>query len=195
MAKSGISGKKIVPLLYGTAVLLCIGLLWYGLSNKDSPPEDLPLPEREQAGLQALEALPGEWMRISFVEGQGWVLFEPCGSEVGSLRIEPFPSPPRLVCTHCDTLQEATVRRARLRGSPERLELATSPDGHEILVESVDALVAMRFNGAPVRDYVMTWKLDPESAMYFVPSAHAEMFEILRAEDESPEGCLGNGGL
>ncbi len=194
MAKPGIPGKKIVPILYGIAVLMCAALLWYGLTRgKDSRPEGTPLPERLAVALEALEQLPDEWTRISFVEGQGWVLFEACHSAVGILRIHAVPYPPRLECFDCDTITGATIHKARLRGSPPRIEMTTKPEGHEITVESVDALVAMRFSGAPVRDYVMTWRLSREAAMYFVPSFVAEDFEVLRAEDANPEGCLGGG--
>jgi hypothetical protein len=49
--------------------------------------------------------------------------------------------------------------------------------------------VAARFSGAPVRDYVLTWKLPGGDSMVFVPADAAREFEVFRAEDGNPEGC------
>jgi hypothetical protein len=185
--KNGISGKKIVPLVYGTAVLLCAGLLWYGLNYRKTHVVSPPLPAEDRAHLAEL---PPEWTRITNVEGQGWVIFVPCSEEAGTLRIEAEAENPRLLCSHCDTITEATVRRVTLKGKPVKVRLKLGVMG-TAWVEPVDAAVAARFPGAVLPDYVLTWTLDDGAELFFIPSQMTQSFETLRAADESPEGCLG----
>jgi hypothetical protein len=182
----GTPGKKIVLPLYGAAVILCGVLLWHGLAWQRG--HAVPLPDEDRA---AVAQLPREWTRVTKVEGQGWVVYVPCGvkgTEAGSLVIESDEQSPRLLCAWCDTVEEATVRKVSLAdpASPTLLKLG---DMGEARVEPVNDGVAARFEGAPVRDYVLTWKLPGGDSMVFVPADAAREFETLRAEDESPEGC------
>jgi hypothetical protein len=185
--ESGISGKKIVPLLYGGALLLCAGLLAYGLYYRSSHRVSPPLPTEDRL---LLADLPREWTRITKLEGQGWVVFVPCNSEAGSLVVESDAENPRLLCAWCDTVQEAVVRRVTLKGKPVKVRLKLGTAG-TAWVEPVDETVRARFPGALLRDYVLTWTLPSGDAYYFVPTEQARDFEVLRAEDESPEGCGG----
>lgn len=185
--KKGVSGKKIVPLLYGTAVLLCVGLLLYGLYYRTQHVVSPPLPAEDRA---VLADLPREWTRITHIDGQGWVIYVPCHEEAGSLTIESERENPRLQCSYCDTVQEATVRRVLLKGKPVKVRMRLGGMG-TAWVEPVDAEVAARFEGAVLPDYVMTWTLPGGAEMYFVPTQMTHTFETLRAADESPEGCLG----
>lgn len=185
--KSGVSGKKIVPLLYGSAVLMCLGLLAYGLWYRGSHSVSPPLPAEDRA---LLADLPREWTRITNVEGQGWVVYVPCYEDAGKLVIEAGAENPKLLCTHCDTITEATVRRVTLKGKPVKVRLRLGVMG-TAWVEPVDAAVAARFAGAVLPDYVLTWTLKDGAELVFVPAERTEGFEVLRAEDESPEGCGG----
>jgi hypothetical protein len=185
---TGHSGKKIVPLLYGAAVLLCAGLLWYGLSIRGQN-ASAPLGNEDRA---IIADLPGEWTRITAVEGQGWAIYVPCRAEAGSLVVDADDENPRLLCAWCDTIQEGMIRRVSLKGQPPRPVRLKLDGGGTALIEPVDAAVLARFPGAPLRDYVLTWTQPDGSAMFFVPAVNAGDFEVLRAEDESPEGCLGN---
>lgn len=181
-----IPGKKIVFPLYGAAVVLCGLLLWHGLAwQRDHA---VPLPDEDRA---AIAQLPREWTRVTKVEGQGWVVYVPCGvkgTEAGSLVIESDEQSPRLLCAWCDTVEEATVRKVSLDEAPSRMRLKLGGMG-EAKVEAVDDHVAARFAGAPVRDYVLTWRLPSGDSMVFVPSGTAGGFETLKAEDGNPEGC------
>jgi hypothetical protein len=194
----GTSGKKIVLALYGAAVLLCGILLWHGLSWQRN--HLVPLPEEDRA---AVAQLPREWTRVIHVEGQGWVVYVPCGQanagdarpaasaasgQAGSLVIESDEQSPRLLCAWCDTVEEATVRKVSLRDAPSLTRLKLGEMG-EVKVEAVDDGVAARFAGAPVRDYVLTWTLPSGDSLVFVPADAAREFETLRAEDGNPEGC------
>jgi hypothetical protein len=179
-------GKKIILPLYGAAVVLCGILLWHGLAWQRG--HVVPLPDEDRA---AVAQLPRDWTRLTQVEGQGWVVFVPCGvkgTQAGSLVIESDEQSPRLLCAWCDTVEEATVRKVSLRDAPSLTLLKLGEMG-EARVEAVGDSVAMRFAGAPVRDYVLTWKLAGGDSMVFVPTDAAGEFETLKAEDESPEGC------
>jgi hypothetical protein len=104
--------------------------------------------------------------------------------------VEADEESPRQLCAWCDTIAEATIRRVSLKGGqpprPVRLKL---DGGGVVLIEPVDAAVSARFAGARLQDYVLTWTLPGGAAMYFVPTVAVRTFEVLRAEDESPEGC------
>jgi len=185
--KKGVSGKKTVFLLYGGALLLCLGLLAYGLYYRTTHVVSPPLPPEDRA---TLADLPQDWTRITRIEGQGWVIYVPCHEEAGSLTIEAQKENPRLLCSFCDTVQEATVRRVLLKGKPVKVRMRLGGMG-TAWVEPVDAEVAARFEGAVLPDYVMTWTLPGGAEMFFIPSQMTHTFETLRAADESPEGCLG----
>jgi hypothetical protein len=191
---SGVSGKKIVPLLYGSALLLCLGLLWYGKMKAAQTPGKDGVPTVE--AMAALRALPTDWTRISNIEGQGWVVYVPCGSPQGALRLDVSEDQPsRIACEFCDSLTGARIlgfASDGLAGTPEPgMQRFDVDNGEDLRVERVDAKVSARFPGAPLRDYLLTWKISADKALYFVPAEQAEGFETLKAEDESPEGCLG----
>jgi hypothetical protein len=188
---SGASGKKIVFLLYGTAILLCLGLLWFGKRAASKTPGRDGVPTVE--ALAALRALPSDWTRITTVEGQGWVIYVPCGSPAGTLRLEAFEDRPRIACEFCDSLSGARIlgfASDGLAGLPAPGRIRFDVDvGRELEIQTVDSLVRGRFPGAPLKDYLLVWKISPEKALFFVPTLGAGYFETLRAEDESPEGC------
>jgi hypothetical protein len=190
---AGVSGKKIVPLLYGSALLLCLGLLWYGKMKAAQTPGKDGVPTIE--AVEALRALPTDWTRISFIEGQGWVVYVPCGSPAGSLRLDVSDAGSAIACDFCDSLAGARIlgfASEGLAGTPEPGVQRFDVDrGQDLRIETVDAKVLARFPDAPLRDYLLTWKISEKEALYFVPSEQAREFEVLKAEDESPEGCLG----
>jgi hypothetical protein len=191
--ETGISGKKIVPLLYGGALVMAAILFWYGKREAARTPGRDGVPTVE--ALDSLRAQPSEWRRITFVEGQGWVVFVPCQSEAGTLRLETSTARPRLVCEFCDTLTGAAILGFAgdgLGGTPKAGKLRFDVDTGSLEIERVDAGIAARFPDAPLHDRLLTWKISPAHALFFVPAAVARDFETLRAEDESPEGCLGN---
>ena len=190
---AGVSGKKIIPVLYGSAILLCLGLLWYGKMMAAKTPGKDGVPTIE--AMEALNSLPTEWTRITFVEGQGWVVYVPCGSPAGSLRLDPAEDNPRIACEFCDSLSGARIlgfASEGLGGTPEPgVHRFDVDNGDDLRIETVNAKVLARFPEAPLRDYLLTWKISESKALYFVPTLQADGFETLKAEDESPEGCLG----
>ena len=184
-----ISGKTIVPLVYGLAIALCAGLLVYGLLYRNNHVVSPPLPAEDR---RLLAALPPDWTQITDVDGQGWAVYVPCTGVPGILRIEAEAENPRVLCAGCKAVDTAIVRRVTLKGKPVKVRLRLGAAG-TIWVEPVDAAVAARFTGAPLRDYVLTWTLEDGSERAFVPTEQADGFEVLREEDARPEGCVQNG--
>jgi hypothetical protein len=189
---TGTSGKKIVLLLYGSAVLLCLGLLWYGKKSAAKTPGKDGIPTVE--AMKTLRALPPEWARLTLVEGQGWVIYVPCHAPAATLRLEISEENPHVICEFCDTLTESRIlgfASDGLGGTPapgvDRFDI--NP-GDGLVFETVDAQVAARYAGAPLKDYVLTWKAAEGDIRTFVPVDHAARFDTLKAEDEHLEGCL-----
>jgi hypothetical protein len=197
MAASTVSGKKIVLSLFAGAAALC-GILFYaGLKEKRRRIDSLekePVPTADTLISPAevknlLDSLPQSWTRITRIQGQGWVVFVPCDAQAGSLLLsEDSLGQPALQCEFCDTLEQAPVLGGLRPGS--RLEMDLGGLG-KAAVDSVTDSVAARFQGAPVKGHVLTWIPVPGDTLAFVPENEAGEFEVLRAEDESPEGCGG----
>jgi len=183
--KNGISGKKIVPLVYGSAILMCLALLLYGLWYRNTHLVSPPLPAEDRA---LLGELPREWTLLTKVEGQGYVVFVPCHEEAGTLTVQAEAENPKLTCTHCDTITQAVVRRVTLKGKPVKVRLKLGVMG-TAWVEPVDGAVAARLGESVSSDYVLTWTLKDGRELVFIPTLMAGDFRTVKAEDENPEGC------
>lgn len=181
-----VSGKIVVPLLYGIAVALCAGLLLYGLYYRTRHVVSPPLPAEDR---QLLAGYPSDWVRVREVEGQGWAVYVPCEGVPGLLRIEAEAENPRVLCTGCGTPDTAIVRRVGLKGKPVKVRLRLGAAG-TAWVEPVGAAGASRFPGAPLPDYVLTWTTPDGATHVFVPAEQSDAFEVLREEDARPEGCV-----
>ena len=191
---AGASGKKIVLVLYGSAVLLCLGLLWVGKMAASKTPGKDGIPTME--AMAALRAMPADWTRITFVQGQGWVIFVPCHrTQAAALHFEISEENPHIACDLCDSIKESRILGFASDGlggtPPPGVQRFDVNPGESIIVETVDAKVLARFEGAPLKDYLLTWKVSKDKALYFVPSEQAAGFDTLKAEDEGAEGCLG----
>ena len=112
---SPVPGKKIVFILFAMAIALCLTVFLFGLREK----------HRRQAGLpeatatenfpirDLLDSMPKDWTRISLIEGQGWRIFVPCGSQSGTLRVLPDSTGRmELQCEFCDSLDQADIYKA-----------------------------------------------------------------------------------
>ena len=190
------SGKKTVFTLFALALTMGLVIFLVGLREKHkrldgsgyplAPPDTAVLDPNMRA---FLDSLPGEWTRISSIEGQGWVIYSPCNSEPGVLHIVNDSSGHvSLQCEFCDSLDEARILKVLRFAGGDRLDLDLGSLG-KASTERVDDAVALRFLGAPVKGYVLTWRPSAADSMIFVPTSGAREFETLKAEDESPEGC------
>jgi len=194
---SGTSGKTIIFVLFPLALLLCSMVFLVGLREKRMRLAGRPeITASEDAAMRdLLDSIPSEWTRISSVQGQGWVIYVPCGSGVGTLRIAPdstAPSSPMgLQCAFCDSLHAAHINKVLRFAGGDKLELDLGSQGTAD-AERVDDAVAQRFANAPVKDFVLIWRpsgMDNTDSLVFVPTSQANEFETLKADDEAAQGC------
>ncbi|MDB5104961.1 MAG: hypothetical protein JWP91_2650 [Fibrobacteres bacterium] len=197
------SGPVIVFVLFGTALLMWGIVLLVGLRQRESDrqgsgaagsdsvttPEDVRL---------WLKALPENWIKVSQVEGQGWVLYVPCYSSNGALTIRTrADSLPGLACEYCDSLGAYAVTGIRHTLGDSVWDLRLDPPAGSVRILPVNDTLLRNFPEAPFKDKLLLWTRPlaggRTDSMVFVPKSQETEFETLRAEDENPEGCGGGG--
>ncbi len=212
--QKAVSGPKVVFTLFAGAFLLAGILFTVGYRKKLSDQrllvanrpgamafiDSASTPEKIRAWLSPL---PKEWVQVTSVEGQGYVLLVPCYSEIGKLRMMPDSgSGPILACDACREPGEFhiaslavtsdsawDVRLAPPSGIPPA---ETIPTGTLRIYPVSDSLL-QHFPAAPFKGRIAVW-IQPrasgqEDTALFVPKSEEREFETLRAEDENPEGC------
>ncbi len=188
---SSVSGKTIIFVLFPLAAVLCLVVFLVGFHEKRmrlaGRPEITAAENSEMRDL--LDSLPKEWTRISFVQGQGWVIYSPCGSRPGVLHVATDSSGQmELHCDFCDSLHDARILKVLRFAGGDRLQLDLGPLGTAD-AERVNDAVAQRFAKAPVQGFVLTWRPSATDSLVFTPASEAQEFETLKAEDEAPGGC------
>lgn len=143
--------------------------------------------------------LPGEWVKVTKVEGQGFVLLVPCYTPNSTLAIRlPPDSLPQLDCEYCDSLGQYGVIGIGKDRNDSAWQLHLNPPTGDLRILSVTDSLLKRFPEAPFQDRILVWSRPRQGAadtaaasdtMVFVPKAQENEFEVLRAEDENPEGC------
>jgi hypothetical protein len=198
--KGKVSGRLIVLVLFSTALLMWGIVFMVGLRQRESDRRNAESAEgadsattREEVRLW-LKALPENWIKVSQVEGQGWVLYVPCYSPNGALALRTVPdSVPALACEYCDSLGEYAVKTIRHTRGDSAWELRLDPPAGLIRVLPVTDSLLRQFPEAPFKGKVLLWTRPREGgrvdSMVFVPKSQETEFETLRAEDENPEGC------
>lgn len=199
------SGKVVVFTLFAGAFLL-FGILFtvsyrQKLANQaellaNNPSEFTDSAVTAESVRQWMSGLPGEWVKVTLVEGQGYVLFTPCYSPNASLTLKSRPdSLPRVTCEYCDSLGEFTVRsigRAR-RDSAWEFRLESGSDAGKLRILPVNDSLLRQFPEAPFREKLLIWTRSRPGAksdtLLFIPKTQEAEFEALKAEDENPEGC------
>lgn len=203
-----VSGKLVVFLVFGGALVLWGILLITGyrqkLADRAAVASNLSVTRDSAVTPDSVRAwlgrLPAEWLKVTPVEGQGFVLFVPCYSSNGRLALKTAPdSLPGLACDYCDSLEDFRVS-AVTRGADSEWALRLEPRAGEVKIVPVGDTLLQRFPEAPFRDRLLLWVREqrPDSTgrtsldtMFFVPKSQENEFEVLRAEDENPEGCGG----
>lgn len=214
-----VDGRLVVLLLFGGAFLLWGIVFMTGVHKRQGRGGLLAAgeaPSRDSTAhpdtLRAwLRQLPSEWVRITQVEGQGFVILVPCYSSNSVLTLRlPADSLPQVDCAYCDSLGGYSVLgMARdLRDSTWDVQLHPPVGGIRVLPVT-DSLL-QRFPEAPFQDRLLLWirprpAARPDTAgtsaqagthavtadtLFFVPRHQENEFEVLRAEDENPEGCV-----
>lgn len=223
-----VDGRIVVILLFAGAFLLWGIVFLAGLNQRGSRGQ---LPGREDGAYRDSSAhpdtlrawlakLPAEWVKVTRVEGQGFVILVPCYTSNSELAFRTEPdSLPRLQCEYCDSLGQYGVLGIARDHRDTTLELQLNPPAGELKVLAVTDSLLARYPEAPFQDRILVWSRPrrveggaaPDSAaaddstgvqptaqvaatpaadtLIFVPRHQENEFEVLRAEDENPEGC------
>jgi hypothetical protein len=214
MSKGQVNGKLVVFLLFGGALLLWAIVFMTGYRQKlanQTAIEAGSRPHRDTVvtpdTVRALLArLPSEWLKVTPVEGQGFVIFVPCYSSNSRLLLKPsgdtavhaLAGRPLLSCEYCDSLDDFAVQGIGTAPGDSVIDLVLAPAAGNVSIIPVKDTLLQKFPEAPFRDRLLLWiraqgvdstgkpSLD---TMFFVPKSEESEFEVLRAEDENPEGC------
>lgn len=201
MAESGkVSGRVVVIVLFAAALLMWAAVLMTGFREKR---ENRAAAEAAEAVDSAsdptrirswMNTLPETWVKVTRVEGQGYVLYVPCYSSNSSLVLRTRPdSLPGISCEYCDSLGRFDVTGISRPRRDSSWEFRLEPPAGSVRIFPVDEALLKRFPEAPFKDKVLLWIRTPEGgaadSMLFVPKSQETEFESLRAEDENPEGC------
>jgi hypothetical protein len=198
------SGKLIVITLFSSALLMWGIVFMVGLRQKQADREaaaaadgidSAATPEEVRTWLKAL---PENWIKVSEVEGQGWVLYVPCYSGNGSLTLRTVAdSTPAIACEYCDSLGDYAVKSILHARNDSAWELRIDPPAGRVRILPVTDSLLKNFPEAPFKGRLLLWTRERAAgrvdSMVFVPKSQETEFETLRAEDENPEGC-GEGG-
>lgn len=194
------SGKLIVITLFSTALLMWGIVFMVGLRQKQADREaaaasdgidSATTPEEVRVWLKAL---PENWIKVSEVEGQGWVLYVPCYSANGSLTLRTVAdSVPGIACDYCDSLGDYAVKSILHTRDDSAWDVRIDPPAGRVRVLPVTDSLLKNFPEAPFKGRLLLWTRERAGgrvdSMVFVPKSQETEFEILRAEDENPEGC------
>lgn len=214
-----VDGRLVVLVLFAGAFLLWGIVFLTGLNQRKTrgvfPREDGSAARDSTAHPDSLRAwisrLPPDWVRVTLVEGQGFVILVPCYSSNSTLSLRrPADSLPQVDCEYCDSLGRFGVLGIARDLRDSAWELHLHPPAGQVRVLSVNDSLLKRYPEAPFQDRILLWiRPRPVAAMapaagppgdttrtlatadtlVFVPSHQENEFEILRAEDENPEGC------
>lgn len=161
--------------------------------------------------------VPNQWVKVTFVEGQGYVIYTPCYSHNSVLEINPGSDSnatiPNIQCDYCDNTNEyriSSIGKLRRDSSYEfnivgengntplkNDSTVTSTNGSieksAFKIMNVTDSLQQQFGDAPFKEKVLLWARANEvgkiDTLLFIPKAQESEFESLKAEDENPEGC------
>jgi hypothetical protein len=194
-----ISGRWIVIVLFTVALLMWASVLLVGLHKRSERAgrdgADVIDTASGAEGVRAwMKALPAKWVKVTQVEGQGWVLYVPCYTANGSLTLRTVAdSQPGLSCEFCDSLGEYSVRSILRNRRDSVWDFRLDPAVGNVRLLPVNDSLLKAFPEAPFQDRLLIWTRavagGRTDSMVFVPKSQEGEFETLRAEDENPEGC------
>ncbi len=198
-----VSGPTVVVILFSGAFLLFAIIFLIAFRQKLSDQHRLANQSTSTFSDSAttretmhawMTALPVEWIKVTKVEGQGFVVFVPCYSSNAKISLQSSPdSLPRLACEYCDSSTNFTITSIALARSDSAWEFRLQPDEGRLKLLRVNDSLLLNFPEAPFQDKLLLWTHSQESgridSMIFVPKSQESEFEVLHAEDENPEGC------
>jgi hypothetical protein len=200
MEQGRVSGKLVVIVLFASALLMWAIVLLTGLRQRAADRASRAAAEAADSAVTPeqvrswMRKLPQTWIKVSYVEGQGYVLYVPCYSSNSSLELRTAPdSVPGLDCEYCDSLDSYAVKSIVHTRKDSVWEMRLDPAIGRLRILPVDDSLLKSFPEAPFKDRLLIWTREREDgridSMLFVPRSQETEFETLRAEDENPEGC------
>jgi hypothetical protein len=202
LERGKVSGRVVVIVLFATAFLMWGIVFVTGLRQRAADRASRAAAEAADSAVTPeqvrswMKTLPQTWIKVSFVEGQGYVLYVPCYSSNSGLRLRTAPdSVPGLDCEYCDSLDSYAVKTIVHTRKDSVWEMRLEPAAGRMRILPVDDSLLKSFPEAPFKDKLLIWTRQREGgridSMLFVPKSQETEFETLRAEDENPEGCGG----
>jgi hypothetical protein len=199
-AQGKVSGRVVVITLFSGAILMWGVVLLAGYRQKQanrSRPAETPVIDTASGADQIrswMSALPESWVKVTQVEGQGYVLYVPCYSSNSALTLRArADSLPGVNCDYCDSLGQYLVTGISRSRQDSVWEFRLEPKAGRIRLLPVDDTLLRNFPEAPFKDKILLWTRPRDGgradSMLFVPKTQETEFEVLRAEDENPEGC------
>ena len=209
------SGKLVVGLLFGGAFLLFGILFTVAYKQKllnQSALATMNASEYTDSAMTNssiqnwMTNLPSEWVKVTFVEGQGYVIFTPCYTRNSTLKIKSdSDKAPMIMCEYCDSSSEYRINsigKVRRDSAYEfkivaengiAVSNSTFNENNLLRIVKVTDSIQLQFPDAPFKEKLLIWtkanaggKID---SLIFVPKTQESEFETLKAEDENPEGC------
>jgi hypothetical protein len=208
-----VSGRIIVSVVYLGAIFMATALFLVGYKHKVNLRKGREAVEvwdktvSPDAIRARMSALPQEWMKVTFVDTRGYVLFIPCYSENSALTLVTAPdSLPGINCEECDSLSDRRVTEIWRNSADSALHFTLSPARGELSVLPVRRELLAKFPGAPFQDKILLWitpkagkagtpptaGIPTEDTLIFAPKSQEKEFQVLRAADENSEGCGGS---
>ncbi len=198
-SENTVSGKKVLFAILGVAILLWFVLYLVTNSRLRKVQEEAA---REgvtasqfldgESLLSTWNNLPSEWIQISLIEGQGYAIYIPCDGQKRMMQLTTEEGRALFTCPACDTLSTSVIRAHQ--PSVDSLIAITGAPAETLKVLPVNAALLQKFHEAPFQDRLMIWiRQGGSDSLLFTPSEYEMEFEVLRAEDESPEGCSETG--
>lgn len=194
-ARTGVPGKWVVIFVFTGAILMWLAVFLVGLRERSALRGGGTQVVSTASQVRSwLRSLPERWSKVTYVEGQGWVLYVPCYSSNGAVALRTAAdSAPGIACEYCDSLDAYQVKAIAKDRKDSVWYLRLEPEAGDVRIVPVGDSLLQTFPEAPFRDRILLWMRTraggKTDTMVFVPKDQEPEFETLRAEDENPEGC------
>jgi hypothetical protein len=202
-----VSGKLIVPLIFGFAILMAGIVFWVGLQEKRSW-DHVSIPGLGQDSLtvtradslqRLLQDWPREWLQVTKLDERLAVVV-PCFSEtpkltlvVDSLDAQKFPL---WICPFCEISDSLAVVKWRRAPTPSKSPSRNEPSQIQMYLQGDSIPWLYRPEGILGSDSPLASLKGPAlilpragDSLWFFPADSLSSLEMVREEDENPEGC------
>jgi hypothetical protein len=202
-----VSGRLVVPIIFGFAILMAGIVFWVGLQEKRSW-DHISIPGLGQDSLTVTRAdslqrlmrdWPKEWMQVSRL-GERLAVVVPCFSETPKLTLTVDSLDNRVYplwnCPFCETSDSLSVVKWFKAPTPSSAPSRNEPSNIMIYMQGDSIPWIYRPHGTLVSDAPMASLNGPAlivpregDSLWFFPTDSLSAVEMVREEDENPEGC------